>query len=110
MGYARPKPERLSDKLVQIRNALGLSQTEMWRRLGLEDVVTYDRISRYEKGKNEPPLTILLQYARVAGVPTEVLIDDELDLPEKLPGPTDHAEIRRTFASRRKKAGKSKSK
>ncbi len=108
MGYARPKPERLSEKLVQIRNALGLSQTEMWRCLGLQDVVTYDRISRYEKGKNEPPLTILLQYARVARVPTEVLIDDELDLPEKLPGPTDHEKIRREFAARRKRAGKTK--
>jgi hypothetical protein len=51
---------------------------------------------------------ILLQYARGAGVPTEVLIDDELDLPEKLPGPTDHAEIRRTFAARRRRAAKTK--
>ena len=108
MGYARPKPERLAEKLLQIRTGLGLSQTEMWRRLGLEDVVTYDRISKYETGKNEPQLTILLQYARVARVPTEVLIDDDLDLPEKLPGPTDHEEIRRTFDARRKRAAKTK--
>jgi hypothetical protein len=33
----------------------------------------------------------------------EVLADDELDLPEKLPGKTDHAEIKRKFASRRRK-------
>ena len=108
MGYVRPKPERLAEKLLQIRNALGLPQTEMWRRLGLEDSVTYDRISKYETGKNEPPLTILLQYARIAGVPTEVLIDDELDLPDKLPGTTNHEEIKRKFASRRKRAGKTK--
>jgi len=108
MGYVRPKPERLAEKLLQIRNALGLPQTEMWRRLGLEDSVTYDRISKYETGKNEPPLTILLQYARVAGVPTEVLIDDDLDLPEHLPGTTNHEEIRRRFASRRRRAGKTK--
>lgn len=67
MGCARPKPARLAEKPLQIRNALGLSQTDGWRRLGLEDVVTYDRISRYETGKNEPPLMILLQYARTAG-------------------------------------------
>jgi transcriptional regulator with XRE-family HTH domain len=80
----------------------------MWRRLGLEDSVTYDRISKYETGKNEPPLTILLQYARLAGVPTEVLIDDDLDLPERLPGTTNHEEIRRKFAARSKRTAKTK--
>jgi hypothetical protein len=30
----------------------------------------------------------LLQYARVASVPVEVLIDDEQDLPDKLPSGT----------------------
>ena len=110
MGSARPRPARLAEKLLQIRNALGVSQTDMLRRLQAEDQIDYTTISKYELGKNEPPLIILLQYARVAGVPTEVLIDDELDLPEKLPGPTDHEEIRRKFASRRKGAGKSKSK
>jgi transcriptional regulator with XRE-family HTH domain len=80
----------------------------MWRLLGLEDSVTYDRISKYETGKNEPPLMVLLQYARIARVPTEVLIDDELDLPENLPGTTNHEEIRRKFAARRKRTWKTK--
>ena len=102
MGYARPKPERLAEKLLQIRNALGLSQTEMWRRLRLEETVTYDRISKYVTGKNEPPLLILLQYARVAGVHMEALVDDELNLPEKLPGPVKYGEIERHYTSRRK--------
>ncbi|HMF58445.1 MAG TPA: helix-turn-helix transcriptional regulator [Pyrinomonadaceae bacterium] len=79
------KQERLAEKLKQIRLALGLSQTEMLYRLGAEDLITYHQISRYETGTREPPLRILLQYARVANVSTDVLIDDELDLPEKLP-------------------------
>ena len=108
MGYARPKPERLAEKLRQIRVTLGLSQTEMHRRLGVEEMITYTQISKYESGLREPLLQILLNYARVARVPTEVLIDDELDLPEKLPGTTNHDEIRRKFASRRKRAGKTK--
>jgi transcriptional regulator with XRE-family HTH domain len=108
MGYARPKPERLAEKLKQIRVNLGLSQTEMHRRLGVEEMITYTQISKYESGLREPLLQILLNYARVARVPTEVLIDDELDLPEKLPGTTNHEEIRRKFASRRKRAGKTK--
>ncbi len=102
------KQERLAEKLLQARNALGLSQSEMLRRLGFEDVIDYKRISEYELGKSEPPLAILLQYARLAGVHMEVLVDDELDLPEHLPGTTNHNEIRRKFASRRKRAGKTK--
>ena len=103
MGYARPKPERLAEKLLQIRNALGLSQTEMLKRLGVEDLIAYHRISEYESGKREPLLMILLQYARVAGVYVEDLIDDELDLPAKLPGTARHEGIKHKPSSRSRK-------
>ena len=86
----REKPERLAEKLLQIRNALGLSQTEMLRRLGAEDRMAYHRISEFESGKGEPSLIILLQYARAAGVSTDFLIDDELDLPARLPSKSRH--------------------
>jgi transcriptional regulator with XRE-family HTH domain len=102
MGYARPRPARLAEKLRQIRVALGLSQTQMHRHLGVEDEIPYNRISDYEVGRNEPPLGILLQYAHVAGVHMEALVDDELDLPEKLPGPVRYGEIKRQYTSRRK--------
>ena len=100
MGNARPRPERLGEKLRQIRLSLGLSQSELLRRLDAEDLIAYSQISGYETGQREPSLQILLRYARVACVPTEVLIDDELDLPAKLPGPTNHEEIKRQFKSR----------
>jgi transcriptional regulator with XRE-family HTH domain len=80
---ARLKPKRLAEKLVQIRTALELSQNELIRRLDID--LTQNRISEYETGKGEPPLPVLLRYARLAGVSTDVLIDDELDLPDKLP-------------------------
>jgi transcriptional regulator with XRE-family HTH domain len=102
MGHARPKPERLAEKLLQIRNGLGLSQTEMHRRLMVEELIAYNEISKFESGRREPTLVILMQYARVAGVNTEALIDDDLDLPVKLPGPINHEEIRRTYKPRRK--------
>jgi transcriptional regulator with XRE-family HTH domain len=57
----------------------------MHRKLGVEDEIPYTRISDYELDKGEPTLMTLLQYARVAGVSMDVLIDDELDLPAKLP-------------------------
>jgi transcriptional regulator with XRE-family HTH domain len=82
---ARQRPERLAEKLLQIRLGLGLSQSELLRRLELEDAISYKKISDYERGEREPSLLILLQYARVANVSTDVLIDDELDLPVKLP-------------------------
>jgi transcriptional regulator with XRE-family HTH domain len=85
MGTVRPRPERLAEKLRQIRLALGLSQPEMLRRLGLEESMRYARISEYETGQREPSLLTLLAYSRVAGVHMEVLADDGLDLPGKLP-------------------------
>jgi transcriptional regulator with XRE-family HTH domain len=103
MGKARQRAERLAEKLLQVRLAFGLSQPEMFRRLGVEHMIIYNRISDYERGEREPPLPILLQYARVAGVNTEALIDDELDLPDKLPGAINHEQIKRAYASRRKK-------
>ena len=87
---ARQRPERLAEKLLQIRVALGLSQSELLRRLDLEDAISYKKISDYERGQREPSLIILLQYARVAGVSTDVLIDDWLDLPAKLPAKPKH--------------------
>ena len=86
----RIKPERLAEKLRRIREALGLSQSEMWRHLGLEDLIVFKQISTYELGKREPPLPILLRYAQAAGVSTDVLIDDRLDLPAKLPAKPKH--------------------
>ncbi|MGB9177867.1 MAG: helix-turn-helix transcriptional regulator [Pyrinomonadaceae bacterium] len=103
MGAARQKTERLAEKLLQVRLTLGLSQTEMLRRLGFENALVYNRISDYERGKREPPLPLLLQYARVAGVHVEDLIDDELDLPDKLPGPVNYKGIKRASEARRKK-------
>lgn len=81
----RPRQERLAGKLLRIREALGLSQTEMLYRLDVVDLITYHQISRFETGTREPPYIVLLRYARVVGVSTDVLIDDELDLPAKLP-------------------------
>src|SRR5215218_8777373 len=83
--YHRQRPEHLADKLLYIRQFLGFSQHAMIRHLGLEDEITQSRISGYELGTREPSLPTLLKYARVAGVSTDALIDDEMSLPEKLP-------------------------
>ena len=86
MGNPRPRPERLARKLRQIRESLGLSQTQMLVRLGFEDTMHYGRISQYENDEREPNLNTLLAYARAARVHLEDIVDDDLDLPPKLPG------------------------
>ena len=103
MGHARRRPERLAEKLLKIRNTLGLSQTELHKSLGVEDEIPYTRISDYELGKNEPTLIILLEYARVAGVHLETIVHDGLDLPTKLPGTVKY-EPRNQSRSKRRKA------
>ena len=88
--YPRRKQKRLAEKLLQIRVALGLSQNEILRAIGAEEELYRTNISNYELGEREPPLYILLGYARLAGVCLDVIVDDELDLPVKLPGTRKH--------------------
>lgn len=75
----RPSPRKLADKLTRLRTELGLSQSEIAARVGVDNRAS---ISGYERGEREPPLPVLLAYARLAGVSVESLIDDELDLPK----------------------------
>lgn len=90
-----PRPERLAEKLALIRDALGLSQNELIQRMGLSDFLVREEISDFERAKRIPPLPVLLEYARVAGVYMDAIVDDELDLPSKLPSSPRHAGLRR---------------
>lgn len=82
MGKAkRMKPEKLAEKLLRIRESLNLSQSEMVDRLGYADLFSRNYISAFELGTREPPLPVLLAYARLVGVSTDNLIDDNLNLP-----------------------------
>jgi transcriptional regulator with XRE-family HTH domain len=95
MGLTRrPTPSRLAEKLLQIRIALGLSQNEMLRQLGLAESSFRSTVSGYERGEREPPLPTLLRYAEISNVYVDVLIDDRLDLPGKLPAPKKHSGVR----------------
>lgn len=86
MGRAsRARPEKLAEKLKQIRVSLNLSQTEMLIKLGYDSNKKDFRsiISAYELGKREPNLIDLLNYSKIANVTVEILIDDNLKLPKK---------------------------
>jgi transcriptional regulator with XRE-family HTH domain len=68
----------------------------MIRQMGLTGELTQAEISAFERGIRVPPLPVLLKYARASNVYLEVLVDDELDLPGKLPSPTKHEGIKHT--------------
>lgn len=100
---ARLKPAHLGEKLLRIRRALGLSQDGMVMRLRVSDTLTSASISAYELGQREPPLAVLLEYARLANVYLDVLADDALDLPERIPSRTKSEGIKYVPKGRRRK-------
>jgi transcriptional regulator with XRE-family HTH domain len=87
---SRAKPLRLAEKLLQIRSTLNMSQDDIVRHLGLAGEIDRNYVSKFERGTHEPTLLVLLQYARVAGVCVDILIDDRQDLPSRLPGTPIH--------------------
>ncbi len=54
--YPRRKQKRLGEKLLQIREALKLSQNEMLWHLGLSEYYSRTIVSNYEQDHREPPL------------------------------------------------------
>jgi transcriptional regulator with XRE-family HTH domain len=113
MDRPRQKPRRLAEKLLHIRKALNLSQNELIRRLGFGGELIQAHISAYER-KHEnrvPPLGVVLQYARCAGVTVEMIVDDNLDLPDKLPASPQSQEVKKQpskASSRRTKSAKAR--
>ena len=99
----RERPARLAKKLTRIRKTFALSQNEMLRHLGLSDKLTREEVSAYERGVREPALPTILKYAEAAGVWVDVLINDDLDLPDKLPCSPKHEGVKRKAVSWSKK-------
>ena len=77
MGHSRPRPKYLAAKLLQIRQRLGLSQSQIAKQIGVTNCTD---ISKYERDINEAPLAVLLAYSRAANVPLKQIVDDQLDL------------------------------
>lgn len=77
----RPRPAHLGKKLLYIRQTLNLSQNELIERLNYDGDLVRTMVSNFELGTREPPLPLILAYARLAGISTDYLIDDSLELP-----------------------------
>lgn len=78
MGVARNKPKLLPNKLVIIREHLGIAKKDLASKLEVARKlnVTSRLVSDYEKGRCEPTLMETLLYARSVRVPMELLVED----------------------------------
>lgn len=71
MGHKHSnRPQRLGAKLLQIRQSLRLSQSQLVALLNVS--MSTARISEYETGARAPSLLTLLAYAKAARVRLEV--------------------------------------
>ena len=77
----RAMPKKLGKKLLQIREELGMSQRQIVEALNYKaSPLRPSQISQYENSQREPTMMLVLAYARLAGISTDVLIDDKQNL------------------------------
>lgn len=89
----RARPKRLQEKVSDIRRKLAITQDEMAALLvkyGAEETTHSGYVADFETGKRAPSLLGVLAYAKIIGVCTDVLLDDEMNLPDKLPSKAKH--------------------
>lgn len=63
-------------RLKEARLALGISQRELGRRIGLSEEVVSSRVTRYELGTSEPDFATASKLAKELGVPLAYLLAD----------------------------------
>lgn len=95
---SRRRPVRLAGKLLEIRKRLGLTQDELVERLGLESEFDQERISKFERGKLEPPLHVLCAYCDLANLILDVLARDDVPLPDEIPARSKLSSAPREYA------------
>ena len=76
----KQSPERLGDKLRVIREHKGWTLDQMADAVGRTEASRRARVYEWEQGDREPDLLTIKAYAEIAGVSTDVLIEDEARL------------------------------
>lgn len=71
--------DKFGEKLQQLRQRQGLSQSQLAEMLG----VTRTHVSRMERGEKTPNIAMLLKIANIFGVTTDLLIRDEIEMNEQ---------------------------
>lgn len=80
--HARPRPDRLAEKLLLIRQSLGYTLEEMAQALSgvKKSPPSKAHVLRYETGEREPSLFYLMEVCDVFGVDLRELVDDRLEI------------------------------
>jgi transcriptional regulator with XRE-family HTH domain len=81
---AKRIPKRLGEKLKLIREYKGWTLEQMADVVGKTGQSRRTRVFEWENGIRQPDLHILLQYAKLMSISTDVLIDDDLELRVKM--------------------------
>jgi transcriptional regulator with XRE-family HTH domain len=86
MRYARNRSELLPAKLRQLRVYLNISERNLSKQI-VADIKSHSKrririkpsyIAKFERGKREPDLVILLGYSRKAKVSIDAFVDDAI--------------------------------
>lgn len=78
--HSKLMPQNMGKKLKAIRLHLGLTQNQLAEVIGKKEPSRRSRIHEWETGKRQPDFISLLAYARLVGITTDILIDDEQEL------------------------------
>ena len=70
-------PQKLPEKLIQIRERSGRTWDEFAQQVNARDGTD---IAAYENNEGDLPISVLFAYARFAGIPVENIVDDDRDL------------------------------
>jgi hypothetical protein len=70
-------PQKLPEKLKQIREWSGLTPEEFAPRVNAKDGKA---IKKYESGKGELPVLVLMGYWKLSDVPLSNILSDDRDL------------------------------
>ena len=76
----RQIPKLLGKKLRAIRDYKGWSMDQMADAVGRKISSRRTRVYEWEQGIRQPDLNALLAYAKIIGISTDVLIDDNVEL------------------------------
>ena len=72
----------ISGRMKVARERLGISQTELGVRAGIDEFCASARINQYERGKHMPDFLTVRNLAKVLGVPTAYFYAEDENLAE----------------------------
>jgi len=80
--HAEPSLPLFASRMKAARDRIGISQTELGIRAGIDEFCASARINQYERGKHAPDYLTVCNLAKVLGVPTAYFYAEDDSLSE----------------------------